>query len=153
MNFSISHSFRKYLKYIDAFFFYLAECLDFKGRRVTPTEIFIQKLQFSDIYSFSLTISLIVIFIFGKLAFSGTQLNVMVVTFFSEWVLPCYRAAASLRSLSAQVALSCTEQICFISELPCHWGSDWSPLGSWTNSVPVTTLLAPLGHHSLRRRA
>lgn len=89
---------------------------------------------------FYLTISFIVVFIFSKLAFLGAQLNLMIVMFCSEQVLPCYRAATHPMSLSAQVALSCTEQIGFISDLPCHWGLVWRPLGSWT-------ILSP-SHHS-----
>lgn len=81
---------------------------------------------------FSLTISFMVIFILGKLTFLGTHLNLIIVMFCSEQVLPCYRAAASLRSLSARVALSCTEHTAFISDLLCHWGPVWRPLGSWT---------------------
>lgn len=81
---------------------------------------------------FSLTISFMVIFILGKLTFLGTHLNLIIVMFCSERVLPCYRAAASLRSLSARVALSCTEHTAFISDLLCHWGPVWRLLGSWT---------------------
>lgn len=86
---------------------------------------------------FSLTTSFIVIFIFGKLTFLGTKLNLMMVMVCSEkQALPCYRAATSLRSLSAQVALRCTEQIGFISDLPCHWVLVRKPLGSWTIISP-----------------